>query len=316
MDILHFEKKHIEEAKAIALANYYEEQRIVKELPYVEKIPDLSDFAENGLGVAAFENGKMIGFLCCCRPWDNAFDSTAKGTFSPIHAHGTVAENRERIYKKLYQAAAEKWVDHQITYHVIAMYAHDIDALRAFFMYGFGVRCVDAVRSTENLDCVPQDNLILKELPKEEVAQVRGMRKMLSDHLGRSPCFMPSSDQDFHKWLARAERRNSIVYVAERNQVPAAFIEITDDGENFVTETESMKNICGAFCLPQYRGTGVFWNLLNYSLTQLRQQGIRNLGVDFESFNPTASGAWNKYFTPYTYSVVRRIDECALKNCN
>ena len=66
----------------------------------MEKIPDLSDFAENGLGVVAFENGKMIGFLCCCRPWDNAFDSTAKGTFSPIHAHGTVAENRERIYKK------------------------------------------------------------------------------------------------------------------------------------------------------------------------------------------------------------------------
>ena len=236
-----------------------------------------------------------------------------KGRFL-LYTHMAQWLRTEKEYiKKLYQAA-EKWVDHQTTYHVIAMYAHDIDALRAFFMYGFGVRCVDAVRSTGNLDCVPQDNLILKELPKEEIAQVRGMRKMLSDHLRHSPCFMPSSDQDFHKWLARAERRNSIIYVAERNQVPAAFIEITDDGENFVTETESMKNICGAFCLPQYRGTGVFWNLLNYSLTQLRRQGIRNLGVDFENSNPTASGAWNKYFTPYTYSVVRRIDECALKN--
>ena len=34
--------------------------------------------------------------------------------------------------------------------------------------------------------------------------------------------------------------------------------------------------------------------------------------MELESFNPTASGAGNKYFTPYTHSVVRRIDECAL----
>lgn len=33
------------------------------------------------------------------------------------------------------------------------------------------------------------------------------------------------------------------------------------------------------------------------------------LGVDFESFNPTARGFWLQYFAPYTHSVVRRIDE-------
>jgi len=33
------------------------------------------------------------------------------------------------------------------------------------------------------------------------------------------------------------------------------------------------------------------------------------LGVDFESFNPTASNFWLKYFTEYTHSVVRRIDD-------
>lgn len=33
------------------------------------------------------------------------------------------------------------------------------------------------------------------------------------------------------------------------------------------------------------------------------------LGLDFESINPTAYVFWTKYFTPYTHSVVRRIDE-------
>ena len=314
MNIVSFEKEHIDEAKAIALANYQEERQFVKDLPEISELPDLNELAGNGLGVAAFEQGKMVGFLCCYKPWDNAFGTAAKGTFSPIYAHGAVAENREMIYRKLYQTAAEKWVAHGITYHAIAMYAHDEQALRAFFLYGFGVRCVDAIRDMSGINYHAVPDLQFRELPKEEIAKIREMRRQLSEHLGSSPCFMYSNEQEFKQWLIRAENRETDVYVAELDGEPVSFIEIADDGETFVTEKEEMKNICGAFCMPEYRGSGVFANLLNYVVDRLRQQGITHLGVDFESYNPAGSGAWNKYFTPYTHSVVRRIDECALRN--
>lgn len=313
MIIVDFEKKHIDEAKTIALENYKEERHLVKELPEVNDIPDLSMFAENGLGVAAFENGKMVGFLCCFSPWDNAFDTAAKGTFSPIHAHGTVAENREIIYRRMYQAAAEKWVRNNITYHGIALYAHDEKALQTFFLYGFGIRCSDAIRYTESIGCNTLDELSFKVLSTEEIPSVRELRRMLSEHLGESPCFMYSDENEFQSWLERAEKRGSAIYTARINDVPVSFIEVTEDGETFVTETEEMKNICGAFCLPEYRGKGVFAALLNYTLNSLNGQDIKLLGVDYESFNPTALGAWEKYFTPYTRSVVRRIDEGVLR---
>ena len=71
----------------IALANYYDKRQYVKELPQMCDVPDLYGFAENGLGVAAFENEKMIGFLCCCEPFDNAFRATdVRGIFSPIQS--------------------------------------------------------------------------------------------------------------------------------------------------------------------------------------------------------------------------------------
>ena len=71
----------------IALANYYDKRQYVKELPQMCDVPDLYGFAENGLGVAAFENEKMIGFLCCCEPFDNAFRATdVRGIFSPMGA--------------------------------------------------------------------------------------------------------------------------------------------------------------------------------------------------------------------------------------
>ena len=44
----------------------------------------------------------------------------------------------------------------------------------------------------------------------------------------------------------------------------------------------------------------------------LSREGYRRLGVDFESFNPTAQGFWLKHFTANTHSVVRRIDENAV----
>lgn len=43
-----------------------------------------------------------------------------------------------------------------------------------------------------------------------------------------------------------------------------------------------------------------------------KAEGYLLLGVDCESFNPTARGFWLKYFTPYTYGLVRRIDDNAI----
>jgi len=313
MNIVNFEREHVGEAMMLALSNYHEERMCVEELPEILEVPDLEEFVSNNLGVAALEGERLVGFLCCYSPWENAFGSAARGTFSPIHAHGAVQENREKIYAMMYRAAAEKWVAMGITSHAIGLYAHDEKALKAFFTYGFGARCADAVRGMEAVNCSAVAGLGYRELLKEELYQIRTMRKELSKHLGDSPCFMYSTEQEFEEWLARAEGRDTKVYVAEAEGRPIAFIEVAEDGENFITEVSDMKNICGAFCLPEYRGSGVFANLLSYVVGELCRQNIRILGVDYETFNPTANGAWNKYFTSYTCSVVRRIDECVLR---
>lgn len=312
MRVFDFEMKHVEAAKLIAIANYNEEREHVPILPDIDRIPDLEQFVSNRLGVVAFDEGRMVGFLCCYKPWENAFNSKAKGTFSPIHAHGSVKENRSMIYKRMYQIAAEKWVKHNISYHGIALYTHDIEAINAMFTYGFGLRCVDAIRPMEGLNLQCSDEIHFGELAKADVMQIREMRQMLSEHFGNSPCFMYSTEEEFASWLIRAEARNTKLFVARKGEKPIAFVEISSNGENFVTEVSDMCNICGAFCLPEYRGKNIYQNLLNFTILKLKADGYKILGVDFESFNSTANAFWLKYFTAYTNSVVRRIDECAL----
>lgn len=273
-------------------------------------LPDLNDFAGNGLGVAAFENEKMIGFLCCCEPFDNAFRATdARGIFSPMGANAAVSENRSKIYAAMYQAAGAKWVKAGAVSHAICLYAHDEELQRQFFRYGFGLRCLDAVRPMELIDCEPCAGYDFAELSKAEFHSVYPLHLALYRHYCESPFFMNRKPETQEEFVASARQEKGRYFVAKQNGELCAFLKISDSGETFAATGNTYRHIRGAYCLPEHRGKGLYQNLLNFAIAALKREGYARLGVNFESFNPTARGFWLKYFTAYTNSVVRRIDE-------
>lgn len=308
---------HIESAAKLAMAEYFEECDAVPILPkldysnlFCKMIMELTD---HNLGIVAIENGHMVGFLTCYKPWDNHFGTTM-GTFSPIHAHGTIKENRNRIYSQLYQAASDKWVKQGILSHAIALYAHSKESIESLFWNGFGLRCVDAIRKVEPIISNEYPFVKFYELLNEEIEQIVPLKNNLRKHLQNTPMFIPLfSQQNIQQVRKENGRRKSRYFVIKDDDEVVAFIEIMSSGENFACEDPAMMNICGAYMLPQYRNSGMFTKLLSFLTDILVKEGYSRLGVDFESFNPTASGFWLKYFTPYTYSVVRRIDERILK---
>lgn len=105
---------------------------------------------------------------------------------------------------------------------------------------------------------------------------------------------------------------NARYFVAKHNDELCGFVKISDAGEAFVASGAEYRHIRGAYCLPEHRGKGVYQNLLNFVIATLKAQDYTRFGVDFESFNPTAYSFWLKYFTVYTHSMVRRVDERCL----
>jgi GNAT superfamily N-acetyltransferase len=303
---------HVEAAARLALAEYFEERAAVPVLPggeYFDLICNsISGMTGAGLGVAAIEDGQLAGFLTCYPPRENFF-GTAMGTFSPIHGHGAVKTERKRLYSKLYQNVAAKWVKQGILSHAIALYPHDRETVESFFWNGFGLRCVDAVRDLTAIPCETFPNSIFGELSSGEIAQLVPLKNLLIEHSRSTPMFMPLSRQDIRQVKEENARRDSRYFAAWDRDRVIAFLEIMASGENFAAEDPGMANICGAFILPEYRGTGIFTRLLSRVIETLRDEGYLRCGVDFESFNLSGSGFWLKHFTPYTYSVVRRIDE-------
>lgn len=310
MIIRDFEPIHTEEAAEIALDVYNYERAFTQELPEISSIPILKQLSGNGFGVAAFEGGKMVGFLCSVEPFENVFRSTdVRGVFSPMGANGAVMENHGRIYAALYQAAAKKWVKAGAVSHAICLYEHDEEAKRQLFRYGFGMRCVDAIRPMETIDCVVCGGYEFLELPKEDYAYVYPLHLALNEHYCSSPFFMNRKPDTLEEFLDFSERNKERYFAAKIGGELCAYLEVSDQGETFIASGNLYRHIMGAYCMPEHRGRGVYKNLLNYVINTLKTEGYTRLGVDFESINPSGSGFWLKFFHAYTNGVVRRIDE-------
>ncbi|MBE5779053.1 MAG: GNAT family N-acetyltransferase [Clostridiales bacterium] len=317
MEILDFTKEWIAEAEELLVENYKEEKACVPCLPQITEWPELGLFAQNGLGVAAVEDGKLLGFLGGYEPFRPVYCTPdTAGVWSPLHAHGARKENRVAIYRRLYQAAGAKWAAAGAASHAVTLFAHDEHAREAFFMYGFGARCTDLMRNAE-LRPMPETakGIRFTELPGERSGELRSLRKALTEHLSQSPCFMKQHQEDVEKWLDWREKDAPRMFAALKEERPVAYLEVVPqgkNGENFISWQKEMWNICGAYCLPEERGAGTAAGVLWFLASTLAKEGATHLGVDCETINPTALGFWKKHFMPYTFSVVRRIDENAL----
>ena len=306
-----FRREHIEAAMQIALDNYKEEREYVPELPEDVDIWDLSFFLEKGYGVVAIDEGKVVGYLCFFNPWSGAFDTEdSLGTFSPLHANGTVKENRYRIYQDMYEYTARYLARNNIRILGVSLYAHDEIGKKALFEYGFGVRCKDCIQRIDYFNSYQITNKELKfrELNVKEFPLVREMRHSLNEHLKESPCFMQANEDDYMRWIARVEEGDRRTFVAIKDEEIVAYIDVAEEGENFITENPKMRSIQGAYCKEEYRGTKIADDLLIHIAGVLKDEDFEYLGVDFESYNPTANRFWSKHFKEYTNSVTRKIE--------
>jgi len=315
LQILDFTTAHIEQAVQIALQNYEEERGFVPALPLIDKWPDLNRFAENNLGVAAFDGGELIGFLCGHGVWENAWGIQGlRNVFSPMHANGSIPENRAKIYARLYQAAGEKWARVGAASHGICLYAHDVESQAQFFRYGFGMRCIDAIRWMDEISMSSCDGYTFVELAPEELSEIYPLHKLHVRGYIESPFFLLREPGDEAKYLEEAARNQSIYFASRYQGQTVAYILAELHGETLIKNTPGYLHCNGAYCLPEHRGRGISQVLLRLLVNKLKSKGYTRLGVDFESINPSGSGFWLKHFTAYTHSVVRRIDENAINN--
>jgi GNAT superfamily N-acetyltransferase len=320
IEILPFDAAEISQAADLFVRSFRQLRGAIPVLPAAMEDPQrvagmLQNYFDPTSGLIALENGRLAGYL----GWflvNNFRHTPRKGAYVPEWGHACIPQDKAEIYRRLYRAAGECWAAAGCQVHAITILAHDHLGETAWYWHGFGLAVVDAVRPVLPLNtqlsfladaaqgsplrvrkATAQDCELLAELDREHWA-----------HYTRSPVFMPQiPGMDADEQLAFLSQPKNSVWLALDGERPAGFMRF--DGYDFdgvaITESAGTIQINGAYMRPEYRGQGAGSALLDSALRDYQAAGFTCCAVDFESFNPEATGFWLKYFAPVAYSLMR-----------
>lgn len=269
----------------------------------------LTSTASTGFGIVAVDAEKISGFLSFYAPIMNFFGNV-KGAFSPLGANYATDE---KLLTQLLDHAFQKMLPDEILQYGMSVYSSDVMTGQALSMNGFGIRCCDAVRPLSLSIAVSKDSRFrFQEVPKSKFAEIYPLAAELQKHLHKSPTFFPIHISTENEFLSSKNNDASRFFSVKYGNEIIAFLELTTEGETFISQGNDYLHICGAYVKPAFRGQSVPDQLLSHVIDQLAAEGYTRLGVDFETINPSARRFWLKHFDPYTFSYVRRLDERAI----
>lgn len=312
IEIREFDKSLGNEAASLFKQSYLEEVYAMPFLPkddqMMQRIDDsIKELFEQGSGVMAFDDQKLIGYLV---GWTaSQLFGPVKGIFSPMVGHTAKKEHRRMIYAKMLEHGLKHWVEKGYLSFAASVLAHDKGLIDEFFVNGFGMRCIDAMRKSERIHTSVKDVSVVKaEL--DDLKDIAPLHQRHHEYYRKSPIFMPRQAEDaladLNEWVSHP---NHHLWIAKKEDRVIGYIRIQPEGETVVSSHSQVMNVTGAYVMEEVRALGVASLLLDEVQRWLIEQGYHLCGVDYEAINPAAYRFWNRYFTPYTVSVARRIDE-------
>ncbi|SHJ09885.1 Acetyltransferase (GNAT) family protein [Clostridium cavendishii DSM 21758] len=307
------DEKYIEDAVRLAKKQYDIEQKYIDALyekDYTDTLTGLIyDIFKRKCGVIAVDKGNVLGYLSFIGGINGQFGNV-KGSFSPLYANAYGEEDRGRLVSLLFQHASKEMIKEEIFSYAICVYGHDDEIIKSLTMNGFGIRCSDGIRNVDKpLKVKVNKDYSYEEIHYNEAACLLSLKNGLVRHMKNSPTYLYDKEFTINEFIERCINRNSRFFIARDKLDIIGYLEITNSGETFITEEEDYLHICGAYLKESYRGKNIYQSLLSFVIETLKKDGIKRIGVDCETINPTALRFWGKYFDNYTYSFVRRVDE-------
>ncbi len=271
--------------------------------------------SSNTGGIAAIRHGVLQGFLFAQLKTD-----ALRGRHVWVDAAGAaIAETQSpELYRDLYGAAAEHWVQRGYFQHYVVLSASDAGVIEAWFRLGFGHEQAYAVKSL--VDPIGghdgrNSDVILRLATADDQMAVAGLSEVIRAYQARAPVFgiaLPEdadvlregykeivSDTTSTLWLAEQQAR----IVAFQGYFPTVPSEVG----MLVPDNSIELKIAGT--VPEYRGQGIQHALTVKGLHAARLGGYRSCITDWRVTNLSSSRFWPRQgFRPVAYRLSRRID--------
>lgn len=315
MEIIEIRSEFLKDVVELAECMYSMECKYVAELKR-ERKEELHKWIEEAIdnqqGVVCIVQGKVVGYMLFTI-YSN--EDSICWCMVPVWGYGAIEKAREKILSKMFQNVADILCRKQKVHFEIKVYAHDEEAIRLFTLLQFGIQCEEEIRNTEVCILVKTD-VSIRELGKNEIenrwSEVWKLIFGLIEHLRKSPIFYPGTEFTEELYRDYFMDIETHVYIAEKENRIIGLMDANREGNSFITNDESCFSVSDIFVIEEYRGNWIARELLSYVNDTLRDKGIRRLWVEHGTANPNARGFWNKYFSTFSYTLVRDIDYFSL----
>ena len=219
----------------------------------------------------------------------------------------------EKILSKLFCKLSDEVINNGDTRFQINLYAHDSEALKLFSMMQFGYMSERGRLEIDNPHHCFSEDYTIKTLAKDEIEErwneIWEMTNSIVYHLKQAPVFYPGyefTEQIYKEFFMDSETSLHAAFSKKNKMI--GMIESNCESDLFDFQQRSV-NVGEIYVIPEYRGSTLSKDLLQFAVDYEKQQGANYLWVVHGTANPNARGFWNKYFKTYQYELVRKIEK-------
>jgi GNAT superfamily N-acetyltransferase len=312
MSLVPFTHAHVLPAATLVAADAARLRLHVPALPVAWEDPGtvvgaLSSLAERGAGLAAIDDGELIGFQV-------AMTIDGRGgrwTYTPDVGHVAPPDPEGRLRTELYAELAEGWIRAACPEHVISIPADDDVALATYARLGFGDHVVDLVADLRPIStgALPEGVFVRRAVARD-ASGIVDLEGGLRRHLEASPVFLrlgTATPLEVHR--RKLEDETAATFVAERDGQLVAYLRIGPCATDvaMLVRDAGTASVTGAFTRPELRRADVATHLLAEAVEWAHVNGYARWAVDHESANAEAGRFWARHATPFVRSLSRRL---------
>lgn len=315
IEIIKFNENHLEYVSELFIKNYVKAREIQNILPekYEDKnniFPMLYEIHKKSIGVVAFDNNEMIGYLIGL-PIPN-FKGSQRGVYCPEWSHAVICNEKSEVYQKLYEEASNLWVGNGCLNHAISVMAHDEEVMNILSWNGFGLHVVDAVRDLKLLSGSINNDIEIRQYNKDDIDEVIHLLLEYKKYMVSSPIYLPlmqvENAENINQWL---ENPNNTLWLGIKSGNIIAMMEVSYKKSNDaqILSDKDTVSIGITYTKDNFRGQGLTKALLQNVMKEASLMGYKRCAVVFESQNSSGRNFWLKYFKPVCFSMVRKVDD-------
>lgn len=262
---------------------------------------------KDGNGLLCVDDNRLLGYLLYSSHGGNSEDSNY---YFPVWGYGSIADDSEKIISMLFQKIAEEHFSGGKIHYEFKFYPHDEEIIKLFSYMQFGIQCVEDIKHTDEVIFEGEIHNI-RELTQQEIiirwTEVWDSVFMLTDHLRKSPIFYPGEEFTEEVYKDYLLDKDTRFFVYENKDEIIGIMDANKNGSSFITDRNNYFNVGDIYVKERYRGQLIAQKLLQYVNDVLQQEGISHLWVEHGTADPHARRFWSKYFTTFSYTLIRDI---------